>query len=206
MSISVAPTPEKDRFPSKLLAAIRAELRNEEQLVWVGRPSLKGHFKELLLFYPLFLVFGAATAAGAWLFFSWAEGAGVLGSFRVLLILVVIGVFGLSLLVVPLLWPLRLLRSWYALTTQRVILRAAQFLILWTQVRSLDPTRMGALHVRIWSYLPDRTGDITWAGGEPERVPHVEEVAELIRRTFRVSPNSGAHDAVPSVGSTGDRS
>jgi hypothetical protein len=197
-----------------VLAAIRAELRTDEHLVWASKPRLTGYVKELLWIYPMCLVGAVVVGAGWWLFYSWARGAGALNDFKILALLAILGVFALSLLVVPLLWPLRLRRSWYALTTQRVVLRVPALLIVWPRTRTLDPARCVRVRVVIWTWLPDKTGDIIWDEAPPgetagqhwpkpglrmERVPRAEEVGELIRRTLAIPPGGEGAGAAPST-------
>jgi hypothetical protein len=209
-----APAPDPVGVPPQVLAAIRAELRTDEQLVWAAKPRLAGYAKELLLAYPMCLVAATVIGVGGWFFYSWAQGAGALNNIRCVLILAVIGLFVVSLLVGPPLWPLRLRRSWYALTTQRVVLRVPALLIVWPRIRTLDPAGCARVRVVIWTWLPDGTGDIIWdevpaagtagphwpkPGMRMERVPRAEEVAELIRRTLALPPSGADAGAAPST-------
>src|SRR5262245_27839070 len=116
-----APTPPDSPDSPQAWSGVR--LRDGERLLWAGRPMLAGYGKELLLLYPMCLVFAVGAAIGGWYFYDWAAGAGALRDVKVLGCLAVILLFALGLLVVPLLWPVRLWGSEYALTTQRLIIR-----------------------------------------------------------------------------------
>jgi hypothetical protein len=204
------PFPETDGVPPRVLAAIRAELRDDEELVWAGRPWLAAYFKHLLLVYPICLVFGAASLVGGWLLYAWAVRAGALWDAQILLAVAALVAWGGWLVVLPLLWPVRLARSWYALTTRRVILRRPGLLLLWLRTQSLDAAR-ALVGGRVKVNLPDRSGDISWrpaTGGRPvppwrelrmEYVPQVEHVAELLGRTAAHGLDDASSDAVPPI-------
>jgi hypothetical protein len=193
-----APAPGQP-VPSGVMPDVGTELRTDERVLWVGRPLLAGYAKELLWQYPIWFLCGSATLTIGWAFYSWAAGAGVLWDFRFLASLSVLGLLGLGFLVLPLLWPLRLGRSSYALTTHRLIIRQPALVVLWLRTRSVD-----ASQVRVkclWTWLPDRTGDITYGIGGAnamERVPHAEEVVTLIRQTLVPPPGSDRSGGEPS--------
>src|SRR5262249_6301129 len=136
-SMSSAPSPVSPESPESQSVPIGVELRDGERLLWFGRPMLAGYGKELLWLYPMCLLFGVGALVGGWYFYEWAAGAGALKDVKILGCLAVILLFALGLLVVPLLWPLRLWRSEYALTTQRLIIRQPALLIGWPTIQEL---------------------------------------------------------------------
>jgi hypothetical protein len=174
-------------------------LRGDEQLVWAGQPQLKPYLRDLSLTYPICLISSGLLLVMGWVFFSWAQGAGALADLKILAVLAIIGIGAVGGVFVPLLWPLKLHRSWYALTTRRILIREPRLLILWPRVFSIDAARLTGLRIQV--YLPDRSGRITWGPPAPlteegrlrrfpapglvlNYVPEVERVAELIRRTL----------------------
>src|SRR6516162_9394446 len=191
--------------PESPAAMPGVELRDGERLVWAGRPMLTGKGKELLWLYPMCLLFGVGALIGGWYFYEWAAGAGALWGIKSLGFLAAILLFGLGLLVVPLLWPLRLWRIAYALTTQRLLVREPALLVLWPRVRELGASQAGGVRLKcIWAWLPDRTGDIYYGQGVAEvmeRVPRAEEVVALIHQTLVPPPGSDRSGGQPLAGS-----
>src|SRR5580698_2123457 len=183
--MSAAPSWDKLEVPQDVLDSIQGVLNVDERLLWATKPLFAGYVQEQIRLYPIYLFFAIGLAAGGWYFYSWAEGAGILWNFRPLVLLVIIGMMALSLIFVPILWTIRLGRCWYALTSQRLLVCTPQLLILLPRVRSLEapPVRLKC----IWTWLPDRTGDIYFGDSNfriMERVPHAEEVVALINRTL----------------------
>jgi hypothetical protein len=172
---------------------------------------LAGYANELRWMYPISLLSGAGTAVGGWYFYSWAVGAGAIRNLSILGCLAVIWLTATLLFIVPLAWPLRLWRSLYALTTERVIIRQPSVLIFWPRTRSLDALQVAGVRITcIRAWLPDRTGDIAFGRVEIrlglgrvsvlpecvlERVPHAEDIVALIRRTFVLPPGTSGEPA-----------
>lgn len=182
--MSHPPAPLGETLPPNMLAALRAELRSDESVVWTGRPLLRGFLTDLLLSYPICILGAAALAALGWLFHRWA-GDAALEHPRFLLVLVLLALGAVPMIVVPPLWPLRLRQSWYALTNQRVIVHQPLLLFFWPTSRTIEASAARKMRVRAtWAYLPDETGDLTCSGGDLERVPFAPAVADLIRRTL----------------------
>jgi hypothetical protein len=164
------------------------ELREGERLVWAVRPMLAGCFKELLWLYPFVLLFGIGFLVGGWYFYEWAAGAGARWDFTAIAILVILIWSGVGFIVVPLLWPLSLWRSAYALTTQRLIVRQPALMVLWPRIYELRASQVDRVRLKCtWTWLPEETGDISFGDGASEimqRVPQAEEVVALIHRTL----------------------
>jgi hypothetical protein len=203
-----APAPIPPDSPDSPQALSGVKLRDGERLLWAGRPALAGCGKELLLEYPLlYLPFGAGALVGGWYFYEWAAGAGALRDVGILCCLAVLLWIGLGSLVVPLLWPLRLWRSEFALTTRRLIIRQPSLLVFWPRVSELAAAQAGGVRIKcIWTWLPERTGDIYYREGVSavmERVPRAEEVVALIRSTL-LQPQGQPRSGKEAVAEPGD--
>jgi hypothetical protein len=192
--MSASPVLGGPELPQNTSEAIERLLRIDERLIWATRPCLTGYAKELLWMYPIYLALACVAGICGWLFYSWLAGMGALWNIRTLGLILVFGVFVVGLTVLPLLWPLHLHRSWYALTTQRLLICSPAIIILWPRIRSVEASEAGNVRVKcIWTWLPDGTGDIYYQDVPlriMERVSHAEEVSALIRRTLISEPPS----------------
>ena len=166
------------------------QLGNDERLLWAGRPVLAGYGKQLLWAYPLCVPFGVGALIGGWYCYQWAVGAGAIWNPGILNGLAAIVAIGAALLLLPLLWPLRLWRCCYALTTERLIIREPALVFCWPRIRQLKVGQGQSVRVkRVCTWLPDQTGDICY-GTKPldvmERIPRAPEVVALIREIYEV--------------------
>ena len=181
--------PDSPEWPSALYGV---ELNHDERLLWADRPRLAGWGKELLWLYPMCLPFGVGALAGGWYFYKRAVGAGAIWNPANILFLLAIAAFGAGLILFPLIWPLRLLRSSFALTNERLIIRQPALIIFWPRIRQLKVGQGHSVRVKCtWAWLPDQTGDIYFSARPldiMERVPHTPEVVALIRHVLLHEP------------------
>ncbi len=127
--------------------------------------------------------------------------SGALWDFKILACLFIVAIFSLGLFIVPLMWPLRLWRSAYVLTTQRLVVCQPALLVFCPRVREIGPAQVGRIQLKcIWTWLPQRTGDIIYGegvSGVMERVPRAEEVVALIRNTLVQLPYHETEPVIP---------
>jgi hypothetical protein len=157
---------------------------------------IDGYWKEMIWQGPMYLVFSIGVFVAGWYTYDWAKGEGGLQDIKIVCCLALFPLMGLSLLIMPLLWPLRLRRCQYTLTTHRLIIRQPGLLIFLPTTREVGPGDAGAVRLKcIWTWLPERTGDIVYGealGGQIviERIPQAEEVVKLIHNTLLPNPGN----------------
>lgn len=173
-------------------ALFSVELNHDERPLWVDQPMLAGIGKELLVLLAMCVPCGVGTLIGGWYCYKWAVGAGAIGNLGIVVSLFTIVWLGASLIVIPPLWPLRLRRCWFALTTQRLIIRRPALFVFWPRIRQIRVGQGHNIRVKcIWSYLPDQTGDI-YLGEHSlnvmEHVRHAPQTVDLIRHVLLHEP------------------
>jgi hypothetical protein len=195
--MTVPATCEDFGIPASVWATIQGHLDGNERLIWVGQPSPRMCLREAAWLWPVLLFLCGLVGVVGWFFDPFMVAA------VVILLAVLVSYFPF--------YVLGLRRSWYALTTKRVLVHEPSFLASKPTIRSLDAARVGEMQVDV--EYSDGAGKIVWGSSRSEPgyaelvyLPQVERVAERIRQTLGTTTgDTGPVVALP-AGPTADPS